>query len=378
MPDPLNVVIAPDSLKGTVHAAEAAEAIAAGWREVRPDDRLELRPQADGGEGTLAAIAAAVPGAERRDAGLVTGPDGSPLPASWLLLPGGEAVVELAVSSGLPLMPLLDPLGATTRGVGEVIAAALDAGAESIVLALGGTASTDGGTGALAALGARFLDAHGGDLPDGGGALVDLAHIVLDDLRPPPTRGVRLLTDVTSPLLGVEGAAAVFGPQKGAGPDDVRLLDAALARLAMVAGGDSDAAGAGAAGGTAFGFATLWGAHIEPGAPSIAALTRLDGALETADVLVTGEGRFDDQSLRGKVVGHALELAGAAGIRTAVIAGRLDLAPPDWGGDLTQLAGSVEAAMAEPLRWLEEAGRRAASELGVEAASAPPHPAPLD
>jgi glycerate kinase len=275
-------------------------------------------------------------------------------------------------------MPLLDPLGATTRGLGEVIAAALDAGATAVVVALGGSASTDGGAGALAALGARFLDRDGAELADGGGALVDLATVDTSALRPPPPGGVRLLTDVNSPLLGMDGAAAVFAPQKGAAPGDVELLDAALARFAAVVGGHPETPGAGAAGGTAFGLATLWGARIEPGAPAVAAVTRLDSALEGADVLLTGEGRFDDQSRRGKVVGHALDLAAALKIRTGVIAGRLDLAPPDWGADLTVLAGSAEAAMADPIRWLHEAGRRAAAELGAAAASAPPHPAPLD
>lgn len=375
MTRPLTVLVAPDSFKGTAAARDVATAIADGWRSVRPDDEVRMLPLADGGEGTLDAIEAAVPGSERRDAGLVTGPDGRPVRAHWLHLPTGEAVVELAVSSGLPLMAALDPLGATTRGLGEVIAAALDAGATSVVVALGGSASTDGGAGALAALGARFLDAHGAELPDGGGALAHLAAVDVEGLAAPPPGGVRVLTDVTSPLLGPDGAAAVFGPQKGASPAEVERLDAALARLAALAGGDPAVPGTGAAGGTAFGLSTLWGARIEAGAPAIAALTGFAAAIRAADLVLTGEGRFDEQSTRGKVVGHAIDRARAAGVPVAVVAGRVDATPPGWAASLTGLAGGAEAAMADPLRWLHEAGRLAALELGTDPeASATTHP----
>lgn len=383
------IFVAPDSFKGTIDAAAAAAAIAAGWRRVRPEDELLLLPQADGGEGTIAAIAAATPGARRIDAGTVTGPDGRPVAAHWVLAPDGTAIVELAVSSGLPLMATLDPLGATTRGLGEVIAMAIAAGASRLLVAVGGSGSTDGGTGALAALGARFLDADGRDLPDGGGSLGRLAAIDRSGLAPTPP--MRVLTDVTAPLIGRSGAAAVFGPQKGASPEQVAILDAGLARLADAVGllgrtsalqedssrhrarpevarprpvalVDATTPGGGAAGGTAYGLAALLGARIVPGAAAIAELTGLADALAEADLLITGEGRFDAQSSTGKVVGHAIEAARARGRRVAVVAGRIgDDAPigddgPDAIVSLTELAGDPESAIAEPARWLRAAG----------------------
>lgn len=364
------VVIAPDSFKGSLAARDVAEEIAAGWRSVRADDRLLLLPQADGGEGTLDAVAAAVPAAVRRSAGDVTGPDGRPTPGEWLELPGAVAVVELAQSSGLPLMGELDALGATTRGLGEVIRAALDAGANSLVVGLGGSASTDGGAGALAALGLRLLDEQGELLGDGGGALRDLLAVERGGLRAAPPGRVTLLTDVTAPLLGPTGAAAVFGPQKGASPAQVAELDVALSRLAGALGGDPAQPGSGAAGGTAYGFAAAWGARIEPGADYLAALSGLDAAIVRADVLLTGEGRFDDQSLGGKVVGQLLAKAEAAGVRVGVIAGQVTVPSTAWTtrsvwtASLTDIAGSAEVAMADPRPVLREAGARAARELG--------------
>ncbi len=328
---PPMIAIAPDSFKGTLGAAAAAEAIAAGWRSVRPDDELLVLPQADGGEGTLDALAAAIAGSVRHPVLAVTGPDGRPVDAYWLALPDGTAAVELAASSGLPLMAALDPTGATTRGLGEVIAAALDAGATRLIVALGGSASTDGGRGALEALGWPR------------------------SLRPAPPGGVVLLSDVTAPLLGPAGAAAVFGPQKGATPAQVAELEARLTAFSDVLGGRPATPGAGAAGGTAYGLSTAWGAAITSGADYIAQLTGVHA--RPVDVLITGEGRFDTQSLGGKVVGQLL--ARAPG-RTVVIAGELRVPPPDLGFSLSELAGSRDAAMAEPERWLEVAGAEAA------------------
>lgn len=361
----LRVVIAPDSFKGSATAAAAASAIADGWRTARPDDRIALLPQADGGEGTLDAMAAALPDAAVRTS-TATGPDGRPVSARRLHLGDGTAVVELAESSGLPLMPVLDPLGATTRGVGDVIRAALDDGASGLVLGLGGSASTDGGAGALQALGLRLLDADGGELPPGGGALARLASIDATRMMPAPAGGVRILTDVVNPLLGPSGAAAVFGPQKGANPQHLDQLEWGLARLAELLGGDPQAPGMGAAGGTAYGFATLWGATVVPGSAAIAELTGLPDAAATADVLIVGEGRFDTTSLGGKVVGHALALAGPA-TRVIVIAGLVDAEPvlPDGrvaaSLALADLAGGGDDALSDALRWLRTAGARAAA-----------------
>lgn len=329
------IVIAPDSFKGTLSAGAAAEAIAGGWRSVRPSDELLLLPQADGGEGTLDVLARADAGALRHPVPAVTGPDGRPVDAYWLALSDGTAAVELAVSSGLPLMRRPDPLGATTRGLGEVIAAALDAHPARLVIALGGSASTDGARGALEALGWPHR------------------------LREPPPGGVVLLTDVTAPLLGPSGSAAVFAPQKGASAAQVVELEARLGAFAALLGGDPTAPGAGAAGGAGYGFSAAWGATIESGADSIARLTGVHD--HAADVLITGEGRFDRQSHGGKVVGQVL--AGAAG-RTVVIAGELGEHPPDLGYSLSELAGSRGAAMAEPARWLAVAAARAATDLG--------------
>jgi glycerate kinase len=359
----LRVVIAPDSFKGSATAADAARAIADGWRSVRPADDLLLLPQADGGEGTLDAMASAVPGARFHERE-VSGPDGRPVTARWLRLPDGEAVVEFAESSGLPLMAALDPLGATSFGLGEVIGAALDDGATSLVIGLGGSASTDGAAGALQALGMRLQDAAGAFLPRGGGALGSLAVVDRTGLRPAPDR-VRLLTDVENPLLGPRGAAAVFAPQKGAGPEEVAALERALTVWAEQLGGDPELPGAGAAGGAGFGFSAAWGAEIVPGARAIAELTGLSRAAGEAYVLILGEGRFDRTSLGGKVVGHALGLAGAE-TRVVVVAGRVDAEPVLPGGrtaasfSLSELAGSAEAAMSDARAWLRVAGERAA------------------
>lgn len=339
----MRVVIAPDSFKGSITAVDAAAAIAKGWHSVRRDDEILQFPQADGGEGTLDAIAAANPDAVRRSAGLVTGPDGRPVPGEWLELPNEVAVVELAQSSGIALMDVLDPLGATTRGLGETIAAALAAGATELVVGLGGSASTDGGVGALSAL----------------------------DLSRPPSRGVRLLTDVSAPLLGPKGAAAVFGPQKGADPAQIAELEERLVVFSSLWDADPFTPGAGAAGGTAFGFLAAWNATIQPGAPEIACLSGLLGALRPDDVFITGEGAFDATSLGGKVVGFGLQIAREYGVidRTFVIAGRVDVPPHGPSGEpvaslsLSALAGSAEAALADPATWLERAGAEAAAQL---------------
>lgn len=355
----MRVVIAPDSLKGTCTAKDAAHAIADGWLSVRPDDELVLIPLADGGEGTLDVLEG-LQGAERLTAN-VTGPDGRPVAADWLLLPTGEAVVELAQAAGLPLMDPVDALNATTRGVGELLRIAVVAGAMSITVALGGSATTDGGTGALAALGLRLFDDAGLPLPDGGGALRRLSWIDGHDLLPPPPEGVRLLVDVTNPLLGPDGAAAVFGPQKGATPHQVDELDAGLERLSRVLLGDPSDTGMGAAGGTAYGLSAVWGAKVVSGAAEVAALCGLPEALLTADVVITAEGRFDDTSLGGKVVGHVVAEAKA---KTIVIAGSFTTGCPARSISLEFLAGSSESARSNSGHWLRSAGTKAATIMG--------------
>ena len=362
----MKVVIAPDSFKGSLGALEVARAIAVGWESVRPGDSLTLIPQADGGEGTLDAVEASVPGAVRRDAGPVTGPDGRSTPGVWLTLPDGTAVVELAQMCGIPLMGRLDPLGASTVGLGEVIRSALASGASRLVIGLGGSASTDGASGALAALGLR-ADAS---LIAGGGTLGAIGLLDRSQLISPPPGGVTLLTDVSAPLLGPTGAAAVFGPQKGASSAEVAVLDSALAHFARLLGANPDLPGTGAAGGAAYGFSAAWGARIEPGADYLCALTGVPLAIAGADLLITGEGQFDATSGTGKLVGTLIGLAGEHKIRVAVIAGQLAVPPlgsdgrPLWTSELAELAelaGSAEDAMTDPCRWLHAAGAAAAT-----------------
>jgi glycerate 2-kinase len=363
----VRIVIAPDSFKGSIGATDAAAALAEGWRGVRPGDEIARVPLADGGEGTLEVLAAAVPattdGPPRWHLARVTGPGGGTVASCWLELPGATACVELARASGLPLMDSLDPLGAQTTGTGQLIAAALDAGARRIVIALGGSASTDGGTGALAALGARFADATGRELPPGGGALAALASADLAGLRPRPPGGVVCLTDVQAPLLGPRGAAAVFGPQKGADATQIAALEAGLARLAGVMGGDPRAPGSGAAGGTGYGFAAAWGAQITPGAQELSRLVGLDRKLAGADLVITGEGRYDATSAQGKVTGAVLAAAARAAVPAALVAGVLAADPPPGVSvsvALSRLAGGAAAAIEDPRRWLRTAGRELA------------------
>ncbi|MEU1283379.1 glycerate kinase [Kitasatospora sp. NPDC005856] len=355
----MRVVLAPDSFKGTITATDATRALAEGWRSVRPDDELIARPMADGGEGTAAAVAAALPGTTEHEVPGCTGPDGRPVTGRYALLPDGTALVELAVASGLPLMSRPAPLTATTRGTGESIAAALDAGARRLTVALGGSASTDGGAGLLSALGLRLTDARGRELPDGGGALARAHRVDTMGLRPAPSEGVVLLTDVTNPLLGPDGAAAVYGPQKGAGPGEVALLDQGLSRLAELLGTDPARTGSGAAGGTAYGLAAVWGAVVRPGARAVADLLGLDRAVATADLVITGEGRFDATSLRGKAVGEVLARAARAGVPARIVAGE---SADDRVLTLSALAGDPAAAREHARAWLVRAGARLAQD----------------
>ncbi|MGL4256709.1 MAG: glycerate kinase [Microbacterium sp.] len=361
------VVLAPDSLKGSLGAADAAAALRAGWESVDPRAEIVLLPMADGGEGTLDAFAAAVPGSVRMPV-TVTGPDQRAVAASWLLLPGsadapqGTAVVELASTSGIELLgspPALRPLDAGTRGFGEAIAAALAHGVSRLVLGIGSSASTDGGTGMLTALGARFTDAASRAIAPGGRGLGSLAAVDLSGLPSLPAGGVTVLTDVTNPLLGDRGAAAVFGPQKGAGSDDIAPLDAGLGRLAALVDVDPAAPGAGAAGGTGFGL-LAWGAKLVPGAEAVAALIGLPDAVAAASVVVTGEGSYDGQSAAGKAPSLVQALARSAGAPAALVAGRIsrdaDVSGFAHAVSLTDLAGSTDAALTEPARWLFAAG----------------------
>jgi glycerate kinase len=361
----MRVVIAPDSFKGSISAAAAARAIADGWRTARPNDTLIELPLADGGEGTLAVLAATHPGSRWHHV-VVSGPGDALVKAAWLELTGGVGVVELAAAAGLPLLGELIPLDAHSYGVGELVVHALDAGIRRIMITLGGSACTDGGTGLLTALGARFLDKAGRPLPLGGGSLSRLAAVDLSGLRQPPEAGVSCLTDVRAPLLGRAGAAAAFGPQKGASPADIDVLETGLMLLAELLGGDPAQPGAGAAGGCGYGLAAAWGARLVPGAEQIAAIAGLRQALADADLVITGEGRYDATSLAGKVVGTVRTMAAAADVPVAIVAGSMATPPlTAHSVELVALAESPEQAIADPVRWLTEAARQ----IAVEAAS---------
>jgi glycerate kinase len=353
----VRIVIAPDSFKGSASATEVAEAIAEGWRSRRPDDELQLMPMADGGEGTVDAFSLAIAGSERQQV-VVTGPDGRDVQTEWVLLPDGTAVVELASASGITLLDPLAPLTAHSLGFGEAIAAALDHGARRLLLAIGGSSSTDGGAGMLTALGAVFRDAAGEPLPLGGGGLERIASVDLSSVRPLPAGGATALSDVTNPLLGPSGAAAVFGPQKGATPDDVARLDAGLARLADLLGADPLREGAGAAGGVGFGLLT-WGAELAAGAGAVGDILGVPEAIAGADVVITGEGRFDSQSAAGKVPSYVAGIATRVGVPALLVAGLVD-APTrpafEAAESLSERAGGSARAIADPLRYLREAG----------------------
>ena len=350
------VVLAPDSFKGSATAAEAARAIAAGWRAVRPQDTLDLRPMADGGEGTLAAFAAAVPEARRMPV-VVRGPTDRDVATEWLLLPDGLAVVELAATSGITLLDTPRPLDAHTYGLGQAIADALRHGVRGLLLALGGSSSTDGGAGMLLALGARVEDSHGAPIPPGAAGLEVVARVDLSSMAALPPLGATVLSDVTNPLLGPMGAAAVFGPQKGADQATIARLDAALARFAALVPVDPATAGAGAAGGTAFGL-LAWGARVESGAAAVGERIGLPCAVAHADIVVTGEGRFDSQSAAGKAPSYVLGLATEYGATAMLVAGLVDAPTAAFAAttSLTDLAGDVAAARTHAPRWLEVAG----------------------
>ncbi|HTO19960.1 MAG TPA: glycerate kinase [Pseudomonas sp.] len=325
----MKIVIAPDSFKGSLAAPQVAEAIARGWQAVFPAAECLLRPMADGGEGTVDAVLAAA-GGERRTC-TVSGPLGTPVEAHWGWLDDGTAVIEMAAASGLHQVAAdqRDIPRACSQGTGELIRQALDAGARHIILGLGGSATNDGGAGLLRALGVRLLDSAGQPLAPGGAALARLAEIDLSRLDPRLAQvPVLVAADVDNPLCGPHGASAVFGPQKGASPEQVRLLDAALThyaeRMAATLGTDhSTEPGAGAAGGLGFAARALLGARFRPGIAVVAELCGLAEAVQGADLVITGEGRLDAQTLHGKTPLGVARIAHAAGVPVIALAGSL-------------------------------------------------------
>jgi len=304
----MRILVAPDSFKGSLTAAAAAEAMGRGIRTALPGAEVHLLPMADGGEGTVDALVTATGG--RRIESTVTGPLGEPVLAPWGLLgDGSTAVIEMAAASGLLLVPpeRRDPRITTTYGTGELIRLALDRGVRRIVIGIGGSATNDGGAGMLQALGGSLLQADGRPVERGGAGLLGLDRIDMSGLDR-RLAGVELLVacDVTNPLTGPQGASAIYGPQKGATPAMVALLDQALSRLADTMARDlgrdvRDRPGAGAAGGLGAGLIGFLGAALRPGIDLVAEATGLDQRLAGADLVLTGEGRTDGQTLSGKV-----------------------------------------------------------------------------
>lgn len=357
----MRVLVCPDSFTGTLSAPAAARAIAAGWRESAPGDEIILAPLSDGGPGFVDVVHTALGG--ELLAVTVAGPLGDPVPATLLLAPDGTAYLESAQACGLHLVPhdRRDPTLTTTAGVGDLIGAALDAGARAVVVGLGGSGTNDGGAGALAALGAGPAEV----LRAGGGALRALDPAALD-IAPARERlagvDLRIASDVDSPLLGLRGASAVFGPQKGATPDQVQRLDAALEHFARaiqpgvglnMAGSLAIAPGAGAAGGLGYGLLVVGGRRV-PGIDTVLELTGLGAAAAAVDVVVTGEGCFDWQSLQGKVVSGVAALAMAVARPCVVLAGQVEVGRREMAAlgvesafALTEIAGSADAAITD-------------------------------
>ncbi|WP_178945737.1 glycerate kinase [Kocuria sp. TGY1127_2] len=391
----MRIVVAPDKFKGCVTAREAAEYIAAGIREARPDADLVLLPVADGGEGTLDA---AVESGYTLHEATVTGPVGSRVSAAWARR-DDDAVVEMSLASGLAVLPhnatgepILAPREATSRGTGELIAAALDSGCTRVILAVGGSATTDGGAGMIAGLGARLLDASGNELPDGGSFLANLATIDLAGLHPriKETEFV-LAADVDNPLTGNRGAAAVFGPQKGATKKDVADLDSALGvfrdRLAEALGKSARRAagseGAGAAGGVGYAALTVLKATRRPGIDVVLDLVSLHDAVAEADFLITGEGSLDEQSLAGKTPLGVLKVGQDHGVPVVAVCGRTTL---PWRilhetgfhavYALAGLAPDAPTSIREAPRFLHKVGRTVVTEHGMARAEPSPNNRP--
>ena len=366
----MKLVIAPDSFKESLSARAVAEAIAAGWARVYPDADLLLCPMADGGEGTVDALLSATGGTLQQTR--VSGPLGDPVEAHWGLLPDAQAIIEMAEASGLHRVEPAqrDVLAASSHGTGELIRAALDAGVRRIVLGLGGSATNDGGAGLLAALGVRFLDRAGQELALGGAALASLSQIDLTGLDTRLAQvEVMVAADVDNPLCGPRGASAVFGPQKGASPAQVEQLDAALAHyadvMAATLGEDlRDYPGVGAAGGLGFAARAVLRAAFRPGVELVAELSGLAAAVERADLVITGEGRLDGQSLHGKTPVGVARIARAAGVPVIALAGSLG---EGYQRLYAEGIGAAFSLAPGPLS-LEQAMQQAADQLSARAA----------
>jgi len=374
----MRVLIAPDKFKGTLSAREVAAHVARGLLAARPALEVEQVPVADGGEGTLDAAEAA---GFRRVPVTVTGPAGDPAGAA-IAVRGRMAVVELAAASGLALLPAgrPAPLTATSYGTGELIRAALDQGCRQIILGVGGSACTDGGAGMLQALGARLAGRHGREVGPGGGALAGLHTVDLMglDARLTRTRFV-LASDVDNPLLGPQGAAAVYAPQKGASSADVAVLESALARWAGAVGlAAAGMPGAGAAGGVGYTALAVLGAARRPGIEVILELAGFSQRLQAADLVITGEGALDRQTLRGKAPAGVAAAAREAGVPVIAVCGRCDLDQETLAAAgirrayaLTDVEPDLEKCLAQPGPLLTRLAAAIAAGIPGQASCAP-------
>lgn len=376
----MRVLVCPQEFKGSMTAAEAAAALAAGVRDAVSDADVETLPLSDGGPGLVDAMLAAR-GGERRTAH-VRDPLMRPISAAWGLLPDGVAVIEMAAASGLLLLAKQerDPGIATTYGTGMLIAAALDAGCTTLIIGAGGSATVDGGAGVMQALGARLLDASGADLPAGGAALARLARIDRSGVDPRLAGArIRVATDITATLLGPAGAALMYGPQKGATPALARELESALAHFADIALRDTNVdlrsvPGGGAAGGLGCGLMLIAPAMLERGFTIVAEAVGLAQQIEAADVVITGEGRLDAQTGYGKTADGVARMAHAQARRVAIVAGIIDpafdprtgafddceqAAPPAMPADdaIRQAPALARSAATRLLRRMMDAGR---------------------
>lgn len=356
-----HIVVAPDKFKGSLTAPRVAAHLASGLRRFAPGVDLRLAPVADGGDGTLDAVAARGYSLETV---VVTGPTGEPVPAMFARR-GNTAVVELAEASGLRRLPSgrLDPMAATSRGTGELLRAALDAGCDHIVVGIGGSACTDGGAGMLQALGVRLLDRAGHDLGPGGAALRELNAVDLEPLDP-RLGDVRIVlaSDVDNPLLGPTGAAAVYGPQKGATTAQVGELDTALRRwaeiLAQVTGEDLSASpSGGAAGGVGFAALAVLHAELRPGIELIMDLIEFDALLPGARLVITGEGSLDRQSLHGKAPVGVAAAAAPHGVPTIAVAGICSLSAKDLQSGGLRAAYALTDIEPDPAVCIRDADR---------------------
>ena len=362
----MRIVIAPDSFKGCLNALNVARAMSRGAQRVYPASVIDLIPMADGGEGTVEAILSAVSGEQIESK--VTDPLGRPITAAYGLIDKGRtAIIEMAAASGLTLLhdQEKNPRITSTQGTGELIRDALDRGVKKILLGIGGSATNDGGAGLAVALGVRLLDVQGNELPPGGAALADLSNIDMSGLDPRLSQvKIEVACDVQNPLCGSEGASAVYGPQKGANPDDIRVLDRALEnfgeRLSKIAGVNLlKLTGGGAAGGLGAGVVGFLGAKLRPGSQMVLEVANAEEKIKRADLVLTGEGRTDYQTAYGKAPAGVATLAKKFDVPVLVVSGSVE-GPPDL---LADVGVASCFSVSERPATMEEAYRNAEDQL---------------